>query len=189
MTEKKPSVVFLYRGGGEVAQTYTNGLRPFDFVLHGDGEGHIDLKREVVPLDLVADYCRWQVSHMTESLKYVRAVTDLPVYQIGMPPITPSANYIISQAHDGHRDELKKTGIAPFQFRHKIWKMLVRAQRELCATNGIVLVEPPTSTLDEHECLLEEYWGDGIHANEKYGMVLLDSIIALAREHHLGKRT
>jgi hypothetical protein len=185
---KQPSAVFLYRGGGEVAQTYTNGLRPFDFCWPGQDTGAVDTKREIVPFDLVFEYCCWQVSHMRESLQHVRSMTTLPVYQIALPPITPSEDYILGQANEARREELKKTGIAPPQFRSKIWKMLVLATHDLCAKERVSVIEPPLSTLDGSGYLLQQFWGDGIHANAQYGMIILDRIVEVARQHEPGDR-
>jgi hypothetical protein len=188
LAEQRPAAVFLYRGGGEVAQTYTNGLRPFDFCLPWQDASTLDTRREIVPFDLVFDYCRWQVGHMRESLRHVRSVTKLPVYQIALPPITPSEDYILAQAKGARRDELQQTGIAPAQFRCKVWRLLVLATHDLCVTEGVNVVEPPGATLDESGCLLQQFWGDGIHANTEYGTILLDRIVEVARQHELGDR-
>jgi hypothetical protein len=182
----RPAAVFLYLGGGEYAQTLTNGMRPFDFV-RPDTADTVDDRRELISFDMVRAYSDWIVSHMAGPLKYFRGATELPLYQITLPPITPSETYILSQAKPERRAELEKTGIAPLALRSKIWETIVESIRELCAAHKVLVIEPPVAAIDENGCLLSEYWGDGIHANAGYGMLLLDHIIDVSRIHKRGE--
>jgi len=190
----RPAAVFLYLGGGlEVAQTITNGLRPFDFLRSDDATGRFDTSRELIPFDMFRAYCDWIISPMATVLNYFRNVTDLPLYQIILPPITPSETYIVSkfmvsQAKADLRTEFEKTGIAPVTLRSKIWRTMVESTRQLCDRHHVLVIEPPDAAIDDHGYLRSEYWGDGIHANAGYGMLLLERIIDLSQLHQRESR-
>jgi len=69
--------------------------------------------------------------------------------------------------------------ITPPFIRLKLWGLIHQMNRDAAEKVGARYLQVPRESQDEHGFLREEYWGnDVMHANERYGRLYLDHVVA-----------
>jgi hypothetical protein len=69
--------------------------------------------------------------------------------------------------------------ITPPFIRLKFWGLIHQMNRAAAREAGAAYLPVPREAQDEHGFLREEYWGkDVMHANERYGQLYLDHVVA-----------
>ena len=72
---------------------------------------------------------------------------------------------------------LKGRALLAPHIRLQMYQIETMAMRDLCTEIGTTFVEPPAEALDGDGFLVRDYWGeDTLHANEKYGELVLRQV-------------
>jgi hypothetical protein len=75
--------------------------------------------------------------------------------------------------------DLQTAPITPPFIRLKFWGLIDQMNHAAADKAGAIYIPAPRQAQDEHGFLLEEYWSDDVmHANEKYGRLYLDQVVA-----------
>lgn len=175
-----PGPVFSFVGGGVPAVVgLLSHPRRFDFVLPEAPRLPLDPRAEIVPVDAVAALLREQALPFLKLAEHMRSLARHGLFHFQSPPVCREAQRMLPHIpwplFPGMRKE-----IAPPHFRYKIWRLHSQIVAAHCASRDIGFVEYPRQTVDEHRFLLPEYFHDGIHANEKYGALLLQQMRELS---------
>ena len=183
LEETKPKAVFMYLTGAQhFLMSFINSPRPYDILMPGGNVMDLLPNAEVISYDLMLRNCE-AASGMIDWLRHMSKLTDLPIYQIGLPPPVTGDEYLTSQARGDLKNQIERYGIAPESLRSKVWQICLTAVERQCAEFQIKVIRPPLEALDEKQCLLTQYRGhDAVHANAAYGDLLLDRMIGIVEQ-------
>ncbi len=182
----KPKAIFTHMTGAQHFHlSFLNSPRPYDFFLPDDpADRGVDAGAELIPYDLMFETCELQAGGMANWLGHLRELTDLPIYQIAMPPPVTGDEFLRAQTHGDLREQIERYGIAPEAIRSKVWEVCVRAVERQCAMHRAGVIPAPQAALDANRCLLTQYRGhDAVHANGAYGRLLIDQMAEIVRRH------
>jgi len=173
------------------AYAILNSPRLFDLFLPGSPEPTDQQMRDVIPLDLIEAMAREDSQHFLQFAKALRDRTDLPIYEILEPPPVsfPGPFTAPAGAALAYRDEVAKVGFVPERLRYKMWRAFQRVTIELCEQLSFGFIDIPQGVVGPEGCLKSEYCsGDTIHANERYGSLVLQQIGALLHSRQAGEQ-
>ncbi len=153
--------------------------RRFDFVLPWEPALALDPAAEVLPALAVRGMLE---SLMAEYLVLMGALRQLcrgPMFQLEPPPPYADAQRMYAdipwELYPGMCRE-----ISPASLRYKLWRLHSRIISDWCKASGVTFVTCPKVAVDAEGFLREPYYGDGAHANEAYGELLLGQMRQLA---------
>jgi hypothetical protein len=91
-----------------------------------------------------------------------------------VPPPNPSNEFMMDKLRKVNDDLPYDHKISSNKLRLKLWLTMDSMYREMCDELGVLYVCAPESTRDENGFLLEIFWKDTVHANYKYGTIILE---------------
>jgi hypothetical protein len=175
-----PGNIFSFIGGGAHSVV---GLvahpRRFDFVLPEAPSLPMDPQAEVIPVDAVRAMLLEQVRPYLKLMDHVRSLAQHRLLHIEPPPPCGDAQrmrpHIPWPLFPGMLKE-----IAPRSLRYKMWRLHSQIVAGHCEEHDMDFLAFPNEAADEEHFLLPEFFHDGIHANGRYGALLLRQMQELA---------
>lgn len=175
-----PGAVFSMIGGAVhgVAGMLVHPRR-FDFVLPEFPQLAIDPQAEILPALAVRQMLESMMKDYLALMSHVREFCVGPMFHVEPPP--PYADPVRMHAdipwvmYPGMIEE-----ISPAAMRYKLWRIHSCVLEQWCVSHDASLIKCPPETMDADGFMREAYYGDGAHANEAYGQLVLDQMKALA---------
>lgn len=172
--------VFSFVGGGaHVVLGMLVHPRRFDFVLPDEPDLALDPAAEVLPATAVRRILESMTDEYLTLMGEVRRLASGAMFHIEPPP--PSADALRMHADVPwvmFPDRCRE--ISPAALRYKLWRLHSQILRAWCSGNGVTFVEAPAGTSDADGFMLDDYYGDGAHANDAYGELVLAQMRQLA---------
>ncbi len=166
-------LVFLMVGGAAHVEV---GLlvhpRRFDFVLPAEPDLPLDPAGELISALAVRRILESMMKDYLALMSLIRGLCAGRVVQVEPPP--PSDDPERMQADipwalfPGRCRE-----VSPAALRYKLWRLHSQVLSDWGAANGVDLLPAPAASMDANGCLRGPYYGDGVHANERYGALVL----------------
>lgn len=153
--------------------------RRFDFVLPADPALPLDQAAELIPSLAVRRILESEMAECLALISLVRKLSTGRMIQVEPPP--PSADS--GRLHADIPWALfpgRCREVSPVSLRHKLWRLHSQVLSDWCAGAGVELLPVPAGTTDADGRLRESYYGDGVHANERYGALVLEQMRQLA---------
>lgn len=153
--------------------------RRFDFVLPWEPELPLDPAAEVLPALAVRGMLEALMTEYLALMVELRKLCRGPMFHLEAPPPYADAQRMHADIpwalYPGMCQE-----ISPAPMRCKLWRLHSRIVSDWCAAAGVTFVACPAPAVDADGFLGEPYYGDGAHANEAYGELVLDQMRQLA---------
>lgn len=153
--------------------------RRFDFVLPWAPELPLDPAAEVLPALAVRAIVEAAMGEYLDLLNQLRALCRGALFHVESPPPYADAQRMHADIpwamYPGMLQE-----ISPAWMRYKLWRMHSRIVEDWCLANDATMVSCPPLAVDAEGFLRAPYYGDGAHANEAYGALVLDQMRQLA---------
>lgn len=159
-------------GGAHTVIGLVSHPRRYDFVLPEQPDLPIDPGAELIPVDAVQAVLERETAPYLRLMRHLRSIARHRVVHVEPPP--PCADNERIAPHmpwpmfPGMLQE-----VAPPYLRYKAWRLHSRVVAEWCAGEGIEFLAFPGESADASGFLKDEYFLDGVHANARYGMLLL----------------
>ena len=160
---------------------------PYDFHVPELPQHPASPDLEQIPYDLLLKNCYgdlgWQFDLVVGA---IRRFTDLPIFHIEAPPPARRAELMLRDVRQNAWtiERMERSGVPSVAQRFKIWWMWTAMARRLCEENGLHFLAGPPQTRDPDGFLNEAYFGDGVHANNEYGALMVQEV-AKARQRLL----
>lgn len=172
--------------GGNQHQTFSLIQHPdrFDLLLPGESEGLPDESSTLIPYGQLFETLDRGIRNKDGArLKSLREAAGCEVVHLIPPPPKEDSEHIMRRHEtDFAKSGIAEKGISSAVLRKKVWQTQVAALRSICSEFDVVLLDPPTGTLDERGYLGREYYADdATHGNTKYGERVLRQLIARVR--------
>lgn len=149
--------------------------RRFDFVLSESPGLFLDDSAELLPSSLVRRLLESLMADDLAVMADIRLHCRGRLFHIEPPPPYADAQRMLHdipwEMYPGMTRE-----ISPAVFRYKLWRMQSRILMDWCSQNDVVFVSCPRESLDREGFLASSFYGDGAHANEAYGTLLLEQM-------------
>lgn len=149
---------------------------PFDFCLPERPDLVPLPGRQVLPLDIIEKHVARRIEPVRATMMAIRATQpQLRVINVVCPPTIRSTRW---DPGPGSRssDTLEMT---PLSVRLKIHLVYARLLRQAATDYRIESLLPPPETVGEQGYLRDEYAGDSVHGNQRYGEHVLRQMNAL----------
>jgi hypothetical protein len=172
--------IFSFVGGGAHSVVgLVSHPRRYDFVLPEAPSLPLDPQSEVIPVDAVRAMLLEHVRPFLKLMDHVHSLARQRLVQVEPPPPCGDAQrmrpHIPWPLFPGMLKE-----IAPKSLRYKIWRLHSDIVATHCAQRGIGFLAHPRHAVDVEGFMLAEFFHDGIHANGRYGALLLQQMRELA---------
>jgi hypothetical protein len=164
--------------GGYITSVYTWDTRVCrEFDLLSSEQDTLDARATFVCASLVRESLKAHYANWARGLALACDGLPLPVRLVSPPPPYRSGSAIV-QGMALKRGLPKNKMPQPMAegVRLKVWKLSCETLQELAADIGLPYMPPPPGTTDDDGFLAPECYGDGFHANERYGKRVLDSL-------------
>jgi hypothetical protein len=173
--EQHPSghIAMMIGGSTHFAISAVNNPRPFDFIVPGYEDLTLNSKLEVIPYDLIESIFITEEKQLLEPLVFCRKLTTLTTCLTAPPPVRHEQR-IVEHMPEWWKKDAEQRGVPNEAFRLKIWLAYTNAVKIICDKHDIELIYPPKQTCDDDGFLKEEFSGDALHGNEKYGWSVLE---------------
>ena len=109
----------------------------------------------------------------------VRRICAGPIYHIEPPPPSADAERIYADTPWGMFPGRCRE-VSPASLRYKLWRVHSQVLTDWCSAAGAVMLQVPTESMDASGFMLDRYYGDGAHANDAYGALVLEQMRRLA---------
>lgn len=153
--------------------------RRFDFVLPWEPDLPLDPAAEVLPALAVRAILESLMTEYLALMTELRLLCRGPMFHLEAPPPYADAQRMHADIpwalYPGMCQE-----ISPASMRYKLWRLHSRIVRDWCDAAGVTFVACPSPAIDAGGFLREPYYGDGAHANEAYGELVLGQMRQLA---------
>ncbi|MDQ2089792.1 hypothetical protein [Marimonas arenosa] len=156
--------------------------RPIDFIL--PGHEHLGLQdgAEIV----TCAYIREVVSTRLErNLKYLPEILEfcpVPLIQVQAPPPIGDTDHILNNLGAFGKNLTGTPRIAANAFRWKVWRLQSQLTEEFCRGLEVPFLENPDPVFSDGGFLRDDLLGrDPTHGNRKYGQIMNDLIVQIAR--------
>jgi hypothetical protein len=168
-----PGTVFSFMGGSaHVVVGLLSHPRRFDFVLPQAPSLPLDPRAEIIPVDAVRAVLLQQAEPYLKMMRHVRSLTRRRLVHVEPPaPCGDEQRMRPNIPWPLFPGMLRE--IAPRPVRYKLWRLHSDIVAGFCADQDIAFAGYPRASVDEDGFLLPEFFHDGIHANGKYGALLL----------------
>lgn len=173
-------VFSMIGGGAHVVLGFLVHPRRFDFVLPSDPALPLEEAAELIPSLAVRRLLESQMSEYFVLMSQVRGLCAGRMFHVEPPPpFADPEKMHASIRWDMYPDRCRE--VSPVALRYKLWRLHSQILSHWCAGNGVDLLPVPAGTTDADGCLSEPYCGDhGVHANERYGALVLEQMKQLA---------
>lgn len=159
--------------------------RAFDFILPEDPTLPLRDDVEIIPSGYVAGVLEAIMEWHAIQLTCLRAATEDPVYHLETPPPLADAEFVQKHLDLFFKVNFETTEISSQLLRFKIWRLQASLQRSRCRDIGVVYIEAPQESMDQHGFLKTQYYGrDATHANSAYGELVLRQIETMTGATH-----
>lgn len=166
-------------GGAHVVLGMLVHPRRFDFVLPSEPDLAIDPSAEVLPAIAVRRILESMTDEYLALMGEIRRLVKGPMFHIEPPPPSADAQRMYADVpwvmFPGRCRE-----ISPAALRYKLWRLHSEILRAWCTGRGVTFVEAPGQTCDAGGFMRDDYYGDGAHANDAYGQLVLAKMRQLA---------
>lgn len=153
--------------------------RRFDFVLPEHPELALDPAAEVLPALAVQRILEALSADYLALMMQIREACAGAFFHIEPPPPYADAQRMHADMPWGMYPGMLHE-ISPATLRFKLWRLHSRILARWCADNGAALVGCPPGATTPDGYLREAFYGDGAHANEAYGSLVLEQMRQLA---------
>lgn len=175
-----PGSVFSMIGGG--AHGVLGVLvhpRRFDFVLPEQPLLPLDPAAEILPALAVRRVLESLMADYLALMLQVRQLCVGPMFHVEPPPPYADAARMHADMPWGMFPGMCHE-ISPAHFRYKLWRMHSRIVEDWCLAASVTFMACPAASVDAAGFLLDQYYGDGAHASDRYGELVLTQMRALA---------
>lgn len=153
--------------------------RRFDFVLPWEPELPLDPAAEVLPALAVRGILEALMAEYLALMAELRKLCRGPMFHLEAPPPYADARRMHADIpwalYPGMRQE-----ISPASMRYKLWRLHSRIVSDWCDAAGVTFVACPAAAVDAGGFQRETCYGDGAHANQAYGELVLGQMRQLA---------
>lgn len=153
--------------------------RRFDFVLPWAPELALDPAAEVLPALAVRGMLEALMAEYLALMAEVQKLCRGPMFHLEAPPPYADAQRMHADIpwslYPGMCQE-----ISPAVMRYKLWRLHSRIVSDWCDLAGVTFVACPAAAVDANGFMHEAYYGDGAHANDAYGELVLEQMRQLA---------
>lgn len=153
--------------------------RRFDFVLPWAPGLPLDPEAEVLPAMAVRGILEAAMVEYLSLLDQLRELCTGALFHVESPPPYADAQRMHGDIPWGLYPGMLHE-ISPAWTRYKLWRMHSCIVEDWCRANNVEMVSAPTLAMDADGFLRESYYGDGAHANDAYGALVLDQMRQLA---------
>ena len=181
-TEATPAIVWQ---GSQHLGDFLFADPPFDFVLSSQPDLPANENVVLVPEAAVREL---QMRHLMDLVELLKRLEGSSPMVVATPPAKGDDEalraFVMSEPHFQQQAEalgidLAKAPILPRWTRYKLWAVIQELMREIAIAHGAEFIPHPAATQDEEGFLRPEYsMPDAGHANEIYGHLMLNSIVA-----------
>ena len=168
-------------GSEQVVIGWTEGDRPFDFIL--PGYEHLGLRpdAEIIPFRLVARVLNRKVTGSLRRLEQIRQDCPGTLVHLESPPPISDTSYAQEHLDVWFERSGQPLKVAPATLRWKLWKLQTRLTRALCDSFDIPYLASPPVILAHDGYLAQRFWSkDATHGNTAYGTVINEFIAEYA---------
>lgn len=144
---------------------------PFDFMYEDEDA---DENRRFVSKKMVESCLDEYLIATMNALTILMQKDMKSVACLQTPPPNPSEEFMMNKLRIVRGDFADNLKISPGKLRLKLWRTMDAMYRKTCDELGVLYICAPENTRDEDGFLLEEFWGDMAHANQKYGAIMLE---------------
>jgi hypothetical protein len=179
-THRPNQLICLIGGGMPAILGVAQHPVRFDFALPWRPDLPLDADGEIVPYDAMRALMEARVRKHLKILGRMRKFR-IPMTQLETPPPIYD-NKVLKRMSgrffgEGKADGKEAAaGISNPYLRFKLWSLHSKVFEEFCADNKIRYVKSPAAAADEKGFLAREFWGDFVHANDKYGAMILRNV-------------
>ncbi|WP_426688347.1 hypothetical protein [Rhodanobacter ginsengiterrae] len=153
--------------------------RRFDFVLPWEPDLPLDSLAEVLPALAVRGMMEALMEEYLALMAQLRRLHDGPLFHLESPPPCADAKRMDADIPwDLYPGMCRE--ISPAATRYKLWRMHSHIVQDWCAAAGVTFVACPVASMDADGFLLDRYYGDGAHASDRYGELVLAQMRELA---------
>jgi hypothetical protein len=178
------AVISMLGGNDHFVHGALNHPRKFDFVMPSRPDLVLAADAELVSYDMVCERARYDVEAVLGLLGTALRRKELPFFHVSAPPPVKESKVLIKHllhykdSELGRRMEsdLNRFGVAPAEFRLKLWLVYSLAAREVCEKYRITYIEPPPSVMDEYGYILPHLASDSLHGTDAYGQLVISDI-------------
>jgi hypothetical protein len=153
--------------------------RRFDFVLPESPKLLLDETAEILPASLVRRLLEGLMADYLALMAEIRTLCRARLFHVEPPPPYADSQRMVPDIPWDMYPGMKRE-ISPAVFRYKLWRMHSRILMDWCAEHDAGFVPCPPSALDQGGFLASAFYGDGAHANEAYGALVLAQMGGLA---------
>ncbi|MGH8156480.1 MAG: hypothetical protein ACREPQ_00040 [Rhodanobacter sp.] len=153
--------------------------RRFDFVLPWEPELPLDAAAEVLPALAVRGMLESLMAEYLALMGELRRLCHGPMFHLESPPPYADAHRMHADIPWGLYPGMCQE-ISPAPLRYKLWRLHSRIVSDWCDAAGVTMVACPAPAVDAQGFLRKSYYGDGAHANEVYGELVLGQMRQLA---------
>lgn len=149
--------------------------RRFDFVLPWEPDLPLDPAAELLPALAVHEMLATLMAEYLALMSQLRGVCDGPLFHIESPPPYADAARMHADIPWGMYPGMRQE-ISPASTRYKLWRLHSRIVSSWCETSGVTFLARPEDSVDADGFMRESYYGDGAHANDAYGALVLEQM-------------
>lgn len=153
--------------------------RRFDFVLPWEPALPLDPAAEVLPALAVRGMLESLMAEYLALMGELRRLSRGPMFQLESPPPYADAERMHADIPWALYPGMCRE-ISPAPLRYKLWRLHSRIVADWCKASNVSFVACPKVSIGAEGFLREPYYGDGAHANEAYGELLLGQMRQLA---------
>ena len=131
------------------------------------------------PIGAVQRALESEMSVYLALMSLVRGFCTGRMFHVEPPPPCADAKWISANMRwklFGNR----RREVSPPSLRHKLWRLHSQLLSRWCADAGVDLLPVPAETMDADGFMREPFLSDGVHANERYGALVLEQMTSLA---------
>ena len=181
--DKDDLVISTIGGNQHAALSLIQHPQPFDTVGNNGElpEPSESGAPEIVPRNALKAI--FETSFRTNDGKRILAIANAgpqrTVHLMAPPPKDDVAHILRKVEADFAAKGIMEKGVSPAPMRLRIWNIQNEVRGAVLAEGGVDLLPPPDGTMDEAGFLKPEYYAsDATHANEKYGMKIIQQVLA-----------
>jgi hypothetical protein len=159
----------------------SNEPRPFEFLVPELPQHSVLSQAELIPYDLLIRRFRGDLDWQFGLVRLVKTLCDLPIFQIEAPPPVENVDLMLRRLYGPFKERFEQFGCPSTSFRYKMWWLWTHLAKCFSVELGIHYIEGPAETRDANGFLKEQYFMDGVHGTDEYGMVMVDEVAKARR--------
>lgn len=179
LTQHAGAIFSFVGGGAHVVLGMLVHPRRFDFVLPEQPGLAIDPAAEVLPAAAVRQILESMTHEYLLLMEEIRRLTKGPMFHLEPPPPSADAQRMMVDVPWGMFPDRCRE-ISSAALRYKLWRLHSRILRGWCSSRDVIFVKAPVQTVNANGFMCDDYYGDGAHANNAYGDLVLAQMRQLA---------